>query len=318
MPWMAPWHTLRFFGTVLQFACSREPHLSFPRGRGQFLRECLAFEQSLREDVAWNRPEQLLVILPWYRRTWARIPMLHALLRCPFVEKIIVTLDGDGDRSHLNTLPRDPRLTVYEEPLCRGPGRRFHYALQKYTPYVLSLDDDLLLTPRQIRALFLRLLDNPSVPHGIVCQTLREHWQQRSAENVFRNHREDYDGPCDILNRAYAFTAAHARAWLQRMTALGVDDATFPKFTRVAEDVVLSFCGERRPRCHALGPFLSCPTAALPGVALHREPGFWEERWRIFRELRQSEVPGTYDGAPRKYERIKMQATACTTRHSAQ
>lgn len=277
---------------MARYVCRPDVRLYFPRGRWAFMRECLAYARHVQEDVPWERKERLLVILPVYRRPWTLLPTVRAIVQCPFVARIIVTLDGGGDRSCWKGLPDDPRLVLREEPRRCGQGRRYIYAAREGMPYVLSMDDDVLLTPQQIRALFLSLMDDPSVLHGIVGQNVRSGGQYPIHADAFQNHIERYDGPCDMLNRVYAFTIAHAREFLRLLPLLGIRDPTdFPRM-RFIEDVVASFCGQRRPRCHDLGSFLSCPTAALRGIATFQEERFWEEHWRVFWRLKMCKPLG--------------------------
>jgi hypothetical protein len=161
------------------------------------------------------------------------------------------------------------------------------FCIARETPgrYFVCIDDDLFLTPMQIDALVGRLAADPSVPHGI--------WGERHGVYIDAAGEErlkleaglcNFSGEIDVINRAYAFTAQHVERFFELMAAMGIDD---PRKLGRCDDILLSYSGSGRPRCHDLGPLEDCPTSNTEGIALWREPGFFDLRIQRLLQLKR-------------------------------
>ncbi len=160
----------------------------------------------------------------------------------------------------------------------RGPGDRYSFATQLDHDAILSIDDDLFLTPSQIDALLDYYLRDRDRVHGIWGERVVSRNGGLYLDNGFFGREMEVD----ILNRAYAFGPAQARAACALLHDLGYEDwlSLGP-----GSDIVLSFCGERRPMLHDIGALESCETSDLPGVAFWRRDDFKTRRLVLFQRL---------------------------------
>ena len=91
-----------------------------------------------------------------------------------------------------------------------------------------------------------------------------------------------------MLIGAYAFTREHLKRVFELAAKIGISDLSQ---VRNYDDVLLSFGGTKPPRIHPLKPALVCASASLPGVAMWTSnPGFWDERIRVFENARQARL----------------------------
>jgi hypothetical protein len=98
----------------------------------------------------------------------------------------------------------------------------------------------------------------------------------------------DVEAEVDVLIGAYAFTSEHLKRVFELAAKIGVSDLSQ---VRNYDDILLSFGGTKPPRIHPLKPALVCASASLPGVAMWTtNPGFWDERLRVFEEARDARL----------------------------
>lgn len=164
-----------------------------------------------------------------------------------------------------------------------GAGARFALAARLPFSHYLALDDDIFLTAEQLRQLCFRAEQDPSRPHGV--------WGQ-SIEHAADGRLRLRSGICcadvsvDILNRVYAFTRAQAVRSLALAHALGREwEEVGP-----TDDLFISYAGERRPQCHALGALESCVTSDDPDVAVWKQSGFHRQRYETLAQIRAQAV----------------------------
>ncbi len=272
----------RFLCRQLLHACSFDQALYFPYGRIAFLqsvmrwrKEAINSESIPLTDIRYP----ITVILQSYKRPWNIEPMVRMFLRFPWVEKVIVS---NNNPTTVFRLPfTDPRVTVINQP-HRYPASMFAVlALQEAkngAQYFLCIDDDLLLFPAQIETLIRSLIADSSVPHGLVGQRIAD--SGHSLEQHITG-----DGSVDVINRAYAFTADHLRRYQAMLDQLGYATDEEKAQLPFGSDIVLSKSGAEKPRIHDVGPLLSCPTSAKPGIARFTDVGFTEFRADLIRKL---------------------------------
>lgn len=204
--------------------------------------------------------------------------IVQAILEAQSCGRIILS----NNNPNINILPYvDPspeKLEIIQHQERWGPVMRWCIAKECDSAYFVCIDDDLFLTSRQIDMLVARLQDEPTVPHGV--------WGEKITvdRNRFMIKRGifNYSGEVDVINRAYAFTPTHVRRFFELMKYLGVGD---PRDLGRGDDILLSFSGTGRPKCHDLGQLESCPTSDLEGIALWKEAGFYEQRFIKFHRL---------------------------------
>lgn len=246
--------------------------LYFPYGRIAFARAIRWWHEEAhrRGRIEHASLPSVTAILQSYARPWNIDPMARMLLRFTCIERVIISNNNPRVDLRRHLAVADGRLTVIDQPHERPASMMAMLALrasERGAERFVSIDDDLLLFPAQIIRLLGGLSFNPTMPHGVVGQRV-----DRLGGAV--EHHVMGDMQVDVLNRAYAFTAAHVRRYAELLDALGYETDEQKETLPFGSDIVLSFSGDARPRVHAVGSLLSCPTAALPGVARFREPGF--------------------------------------------
>ena len=219
----------------------------------------------------------LCVVLPVYTRP-QNLPLSVALaLRTPGVEEVRVCLNDPRLewRGRLDPAEaRDPRLIVERAESRRGPVERYRSAERSSSAHFASLDDDVFLAPGALRGLADHLRAAPSRAHGFYGQRVDER-TGRYSQNLCRRA-----GAVSVLNRAYAFTAAHVERYVALLEGLSERDPI-----AIDDDVVLSFCGEALPEVHDLGPWLDCPSETDKRIARFGRQDAASRRRALFEEL---------------------------------
>jgi hypothetical protein len=131
------------------------------------------------------------------------------------------------------------------------------------------IDDDQLLSARQIAVLFGHLLARPEVPHGL-SGALGGRYHQRCEMEV------------DSLYNLYAVTSGHLRRYQELARALELScGISHDDIEYAADDLLISHAGAGLPRIHDAGFVLRCRTGQLPGVATFKEQDFDARRQRV-------------------------------------
>ena len=210
--------------------------------------------------------------------------LVQGALRNRFVTRVIVSNSNPEVKIRDWVESTDPRLTLIDERTPTQPGHRLVLARQAGAEYVLSVDDDIFLTPRQWKNFFEFLLADEKCPHGIIGQVYRP--GTKSSNGSPFHHVTERDTEVDVLIGAYAFTRGHLKRVFDLAAKIGVSDLSR---VRNGEDILLSFSGTTRPHIHPLRPALFCASDGLPGVALWKsEHEFWHERIRMFEKVRDA------------------------------
>jgi hypothetical protein len=228
-------------------------------------------------------PEKLTVILLSYKRVRNMEPIAEAALRCDFVEKVVVSNNNPEVRIGDWIRLRDERLVLVDQPRRTPPGSRFRLAREEPGFFFLSIDDDVLLTPEQIRILFAGMVARPGAPHGIL------------GENYAGDAKPGYppywevnqlgrDMQVDTLNTVYGFNRGHLNEMARLAECLGIDLDEMGN----GEDVLLSASGAERAWVHDVGPVALCLSSHRAGVATWASrPRFFTDRKDLFLNLRE-------------------------------
>jgi hypothetical protein len=231
--------------------------------------------------------------------------LVEAALRNRFVTRVIVSNSNPQVKIRDWVASTDSRLLLVDETSPTQPGHRLVLARQTGAEYVLSIDDDIFLTPGQWRSLFGLLLADEQCPHGIIGQVYRP--DTTSSDGSRFPHVAGRETEVDVLIGAYAFTSEHLKRVFELAGKIGVSDLS--RF-RNGEDILLSFGGTKSPRVHPLKPVLLCASGALPGVALWKsDDGFWDERVRVFENARDARLAMNSPWVSRK-KQVDMEGRA--------
>jgi Glycosyl transferase family 64 domain len=225
-----------------------------------------------------------VVVLLTHNRPQNMWLLVKGALRNRFVTRVIVSNSNPQVKIRDWIASTDSRLTLVDETTATQPGHRFVLARQTGAEYVLSIDDDIFLTPRQWKNFFEFLLADEKCPHGISGQVFRP--GTKSSNGSPFHHLTGQDTEVDVLIGAYAFTREHLQRVFDVAAKIGISDLSQ---VRNGEDILLSFSGITRPQIHALKPALFCASEGLPGVALWKtHDHFWDERVRVFEKVRDA------------------------------
>jgi hypothetical protein len=240
--------------------------------------------------VGLEVPGKLTVILLAWKRMRNMEPLVRSLLRCDFVERIIVSNNNPEYRIADWISLRDERLRLMDQPRKTAPGIRFELAREDPGSYFISIDDDTLLYPEQVEQLFLALLARPGAVHGL--QGERYVGESGTGAPQRRGGRRAYFGwevnvrrreeQVDVINTVYTFNRDHVTRLYERARELGVEVGGMAN----GEDILLSACGSERPWVHDVGPVTECISYCRYGVSTWRtRTSFFKERTELFQAL---------------------------------
>lgn len=237
-------------------------------------------------EAAPIRGKTCVAVLLSHNRPQNMSLLVEAALRNRFVTRVIVSNSNPKVKIRDWIASKDPRLIVTDETTPTQPGHRLVLAKETGAEYILSIDDDIFLAPREWKSLFEFLLADEQCPHGIVGDLYRP--EMEFSNGLLFDHVTGRDMEVDVLTGVYAFTREHLNRVFELAAKIGVSDLSQ---LRNGEDILLSFSGRTRPHIHALKPALLCASGCLPGVALWKsDDQFWDERIRVFKKARDARL----------------------------
>lgn len=227
--------------------------------------------------------EKLTVIVLNHKRPENVGQIAQYVLRAGFVGKLIISNNSQEYPIEKYIKVKDPRLVLLNQAEPSGVGISFELAREHHARYYLRVDDDIFLHPAQLQWIYWNLRQSADRTHGIFGATFSPD-KNPDQEWPFV-HRRNADTTVEILNGLFAFTREHLEEYFRLCALLGI---TNQKSLMNGEDIVLSYSGHKKPLIHNIGPIWECASEATPGVALHQSrPRFYEERWKIFSELKK-------------------------------
>jgi len=223
----------------------------------------------------------LTTILLSYRRPGNMSPLARAVLRCAFVDRVIICNNNPEVDLAEWIPPAHPRIEIRSRATRGLPGTRFEVARDTPAEHFLCIDDDCCLYPRQIARLYERYLEDPTVPHGAIGKIIR---RAADSDRTGFEPRKRHEGRIDLLNCVYIFSRAHVTEYFRLLRELGVAGSDELGFR---DDIVLSYCGQDRPRSHDVGRIAMCTSAHDRDIAVFRQPGFDEHRHELLKRLQK-------------------------------
>jgi hypothetical protein len=225
-------------------------------------------------------PDRVTLLLTYChpRRTRHLAHQVRNLLRCDFVERIVVSSHNPDLRLDSLLTAADDRVMFRQEPVRRGCGHRWRVARTLDAAYVIAVDDDLLLFPWQLAKLYAHLLEDPEVPHGFAGM-LR-------LEDGGLEYHERENRPVDYLSEVYALTRKHLERYEEIERRVKTRPGVGDMIEQAADFVLIGHAGRGRPRIHRVGRLLRCETFNQAGLALHKEAGFAEQVRQVGQALK--------------------------------
>lgn len=223
-----------------------------------------------------NLPSISVVIATFSNERGAHLrSQVKNVLKCGFVQELVVS-NHNPEFDLEKWLPMtDARMRIISSSEKTSCSHRWHVAKQCKNEYVLVLDDDVLLFPNQVKALYKAFLSDADVPHGLAGKTRGEYSRNCNRE-------------VDYLVEAYFVSKIHIGKYLQlenileRRAGLAINSSDF---------LLISKCGNTSSlaKIHNIGPVLRCRTYRSRDIALHRNADF-DEKNRIFRSILENEL----------------------------
>lgn len=232
-------------------------------------------------EISVPSASKVTVVLTAYRQERMRNldPLVRSVLKCRFVEKVIVSNDNPQMRIADEVVVRDERLVLVDQPARRGCQHRWEVARAENAAYYIAIDDDVFLYPKQLALLFKHLLNRPEVPHGLC-----------GCKMPFEFH-EGQEREVDLLYEIYAITREHLQVYfdcIERLKTCGYLPAG--GLNTPCDFVVISHSGSGDPVIHDAGFVARCPSAHAEGVATFKEDGFVNQTVELFAAVREVEA----------------------------
>jgi hypothetical protein len=211
-------------------------------------------------------PQKLTVLITYYQPVRMKHigPQLRNILKCNFVEKVLVSNHNPDVRIEDKVHVRDNRVVCINQDIARPCGYRWRIANLLEAEYLVAVDDGILLFPSQLKALFQYLISEPDIPHGVSGMLHLE-----NDEFQFRE-REDID--VDYLCEVYAVTKKHVERYFDTVCSLVDHDEALPAtIERLGDFIVISQTGARNPRIHNVGRLFRSDTFKTQGRTIRRQ-----------------------------------------------
>jgi glycosyltransferase involved in cell wall biosynthesis len=220
--------------------------------------------------------EKITIILTSYNEERARNlePFIRVLLKCSFVEKIILS-------NHNPELPiekwikiKNDRFVLIDQPVKRECGFRWTVAIKEDADYFIVIDDDILIKQKQISLLFLKLIKQPETPHGL-------------AGFLKGDHKIYQESDVDTLCNIYAVSKNHIRLYFKFSSDLTKNGSITNEMIGACDDIIISQTGNAKAKIHDAGFLLECKSFDSNDVALHKSPDFFKNRPIVTKALNQ-------------------------------
>jgi hypothetical protein len=234
------------------------------------------FSRTLTLDT----PLRVTVLLTYYNP--ARMshigPRVRNILKCSFVEKVVVSNHNPAIRIADRVNFKDARLICMDQAVPRGCGYRWQIARALSAQYLVAIDDDIMLFPSQLQVLFQHLIQAPEVPHGLSGML--------PLENGKLKYRQWSNMEVPYLCEVYAVTREQVDRYFELERRIVASDETLLDVVeRVADFVVISQTGAHNPRIHRAWWLLRDDTFETRGIAISKDERFWANVVQVVRTI---------------------------------
>lgn len=229
--------------------------------------------------VSIDIPQKATVLITYYHpsRMDHINPQVRNILKCSFVDKLIISNHNPDINIEDKVKIKDSRLHFINQPIRRGCGYRWIVANELDPDYLIVVDDDILFFPAQLTRLFKRLVAEPMMPHGI---TGMLHLGNQELE-----YHEKENMTVDFLCEAYAVTGEHVKRYMELRQLVSANESMTEMIDSAADFMLISRTGSHNPKIHNVGRLFKSATFKQAGVAVHKDDGFSKTVLKVGQEL---------------------------------
>jgi hypothetical protein len=237
------------------------------------------FNGYLGGTISLDIPQKTTVLITYFSpvRMKKINHQIRNILKCDFVERLIISNHNPDIDIHQKIHAQDPRLVVLNQPVKRGCGFRWFVASDFDPDYLIVIDDDLLLFSTQVADLFRHLLQDPEIPHGLAGMI-------HLPGNGF-DYRDREDEPVDLLCEVYAITRDQLQKYMHINSQLSEDGNIARIVNATADFVVISQTGNAKPKIHDLGRLFRDETFQEEGIAVHKDLRFGKDVIQVYNAI---------------------------------
>jgi hypothetical protein len=242
---------------------------------------CLGLSAYCGRTLRLDTPHRVTVLITYFHP--ARMNhiglQVRNILKCAFVEKVVVSNHNPAVSIQATTSIRDTRVVFLNQETSRACRYRWRVAASLEAKYLIVVDDDILLFPSQLKTLVQHVVSDPEVPHGFAGALHMDDGRMQ-----FR-HLQDID--VHYLYEVYAVTKEHVRRYAEIEKLLTEQDGTLlDAIERSGDFVIISATAARNPRIHRTGPLFRVSSSETAGIAIHKSEPFGATVERVCRAVK--------------------------------
>lgn len=216
-------------------------------------------------------------VLLSYKRPQNMDRLITTLRLVDEVDKIILSNNNPDVRIE-EWLSDMQNVEVINQPQHTHCYKRFEIALNQPFDRFICPDDDIFLSADQYRTLLQRASKDLEKVHGLRGQVQTFF----KGKPVLRSGVSGVDTELDVLNCLYVFSKAHVEQFFGLAEQIGITQGS--QMVNI-DDLLISFSGTGRSRCHNVGALEFCSTQDDNDIATWRQPGFYDERMKTYLKL---------------------------------
>lgn len=241
----------------------------------------------LGRTVSVDIPQKVTVLITYYHpsRMEHIDPQLRNILKCNFVDKLVISNHNPDIKIEEKVKIKDKRLHFISQTIKRGCGYRWIVANELNPKYLIVVDDDILFFPAQLARLFKRLVAEPMMPHGITGML--------NLEDHELEYHEKKDMTVDYLCEAYAVTREQVSRYMELRRLVGAKDGMTEMIDSAADFMLISRTGSHKPKIHNVGRLFKSATFKQVGVAVHKNEGFDKIMLEVGNVINGVEIQGS-------------------------
>jgi len=238
----------------------------------------------LGREIGQDFPQKATVLITYFNP--ARMehidPQVRNVLKCRFVDRVIISNHNPDISIDQMVKVRDKRLIFINQEIKRGCGFRWAVAAEFDPEYLIVVDDDILLFPSQLAKLFQHLIGEPEIPHGFT--------GMRHTENGEFEYYERVDMDVDFLCEIYAVTRQNLRQYRELEHHIERDTHLSKLVDSSMDFMLISQTSLQNPRIHNVGRIFRCLTFNQAGIAVHKADDFTENMLEVDRFLNTADL----------------------------